>query len=75
MSNEKVPDMLKDYPHKKIGDAFYFPCLDNQVYHNGPGISSSKIRRFSQSQLHALEEAIEPTPAMNFGSESSFFNF
>ena len=64
----KVPDMLEDYPHKQIGDALYFPNLDNQAYHNGPGISSSKIRRFSQSQLHALEEVIEPTSAMNFGS-------
>ena len=68
MSDVKLPDMLEDYPHKKIGDAFYFPNLDNQAYHNGPGISSSNIRRFSQSQLHALEEVIEPTPAMNFGS-------
>ena len=64
----KVPDMLEDYPHKQIGDALYFPHLDNQTYHNGPGISSSNIRRFSQSQLHAFEEVIEPTPAMNFGS-------
>ena len=60
--------MLEDYPHKQIGDAIYFPNLDNQAYHNGPGISSSNIRRFSQSQLHALEEVIEPTSAMNFGS-------
>ena len=64
----KVPDMLEEYSHKQIGDALYFPNLDNQAYHNGPGISSSKIRRFSQSQLHALEEVIEPTSAMNFGS-------
>lgn len=68
MSDVKLPDMLEDFPHKKIGDAFYFPNLDNQAYHNGPGISSSNIRRFSQSQLHAFEEVIEPTPAMNFGS-------
>jgi hypothetical protein len=64
----KVPDMLEDYPHKQIGDALYFPNLDNQAYHNGPGISSSNIRRFSQSQLHAFLEVIEPTSAMNFGS-------
>ncbi len=64
----KLPDMLEDLPHKKVGDAFYFPNMDNNFYHNGPGISSSHIRRFSQSQLHALEETIEQTPAMNFGS-------
>ena len=64
----KLPDMLEDLPHKKIGDAYYFPNMSNSFYHNGPGISSSHIRRFSQSQLHALEEVIEQTPAMNFGS-------
>tara|TARA_R110000765_G_scaffold222594_1_gene326680 strand:+ start:260 stop:1144 length:885 start_codon:yes stop_codon:yes gene_type:complete len=64
----KVPDMLEDYPHRQIGDALYFPHLSNATYHNSPGISSSTIRRFSQSQLHALEEVIETTPAMNFGS-------
>ena len=68
----KVPDMLEDYPHKQIGDALYFPNLDNQAYHNGPGISSSNIRRFSQSQLHAFLEVIEPTSAMNFGSAAHY---
>ena len=63
-----LPDEIKDLPHKQMGDAFYFPFMDNHTYHNGPGISSSFIRRFSQSQLHALQEVIEPTPAMNFGS-------
>ena len=63
-----LPDMLEDIPHKVVGDAFYFPKMDNYFYHNGPGISSSNIRRFSQSQLHALEEVIEQTPALNFGS-------
>ena len=51
-----LPDMLEDIPHKVVGDVFYFPKMDNYFYHNGPGISSSNIRRFSQSQLHALEE-------------------
>ena len=64
----KLPDMLEDLPHKKVGDAYYFPNMSNSFYHNGPGISSSHIRRFSQSQLHALEEVIEQTTAMNFGS-------
>jgi hypothetical protein len=61
----KIPT-LEDYLNKQIGDALYFPNLDNQVYHNGPGISSSKIKRFSQSQLHALEEVTEITPSINF---------
>ena len=60
--------MLENFEHVIIGDVAYFPNLDNNTYHNGPGISSSNIRRFSQSQLHALEEVIEQTPAMMFGS-------
>ena len=64
----KIPDMLENFEHVIIGDVAYFPNLDNNTYHNGPGISSSNIRRFSQSQLHALEEVIEQTPAMMFGS-------
>ena len=64
----KIPDMLENFEHVIIGDVAYFPNLDNNTYHNGPGISSSNIRRFSQSQLHALEEVIEQTPALNFGS-------
>ena len=64
----KIPDMLETFEHVIIGDVAYFPNLDNNTYHNGPGISSSNIRRFSQSQLHALEEVIEQTPAMMFGS-------
>ena len=64
----KIPDMLENFEHVMIGDVAYFPYLDNNTYHNGPGISSSKIRRFSQSQYHALEEVVEQTPAMTFGS-------
>ena len=60
--------MLENFEHVIIGDVAYFPNLDNNTYHNGPGISSSNIRRFSQSQLHALEEVVEQTPAMMFGS-------
>ena len=60
--------MLENFEHVIIGDVAYFPNLDNNTYHNGPGISSSNIRRFSQSQLHALEEVVEQTPVMMFGS-------
>ena len=45
----KIPDMLENFEHVIIGDVAYFPNLDNNTYHNGPGISSSNIRRFSQS--------------------------
>ena len=62
----KVPTLLEDYPHKEIGNASYFPYLDNQVYRNSVGMSYSKIRRFGQSQLHALEELTKLTPSMNF---------
>tara|TARA_R100000541_G_scaffold46065_1_gene53203 strand:+ start:106 stop:990 length:885 start_codon:yes stop_codon:yes gene_type:complete len=64
----KLPQILEEQPHVVVGDAYYFPNMSNNFYHSSPGISSSSIRRFSQSQLHALEEVIEPTSAMNFGS-------
>jgi hypothetical protein len=51
-----------------LGDAIYFPDMEHNFYHEVPGISSSKIRRFGQSQLHAFEEENETTPAMKFGT-------
>tara|TARA_R100000935_G_scaffold24858_1_gene44487 strand:+ start:2502 stop:3389 length:888 start_codon:yes stop_codon:yes gene_type:complete len=78
-----LPEQLQMIEHVVVGDAYYFPNLSNAYYHKSPGLSSSNIRRFSQSQLHSLEEVIETTPAMNFGSaahslvvegESAFFS-
>ena len=64
----KLPEILENEEHMILGDAIYFPDMEHNFYHEVPGISSSKIRRFGQSQLHAFEEENETTPAMKFGS-------
>ena len=63
-----IPETLEKHDHVVLGNALYFTDLSNQIYHNGPGVSSSTIRRFGVSQLHALNEEIEDTPALRFGS-------
>ena len=68
IDNPPLPDSLKDHQHVAIGDTIYFPGMDNAYYHQSPGVSSSTLRRFRQSQLHAMQEVVEPTPAMQFGS-------
>jgi hypothetical protein len=64
----KLPEILENEEHMILGDAIYFPDMEHNFYHEVPGISSSKIRRFGQSQLHAFEEENETTPAMKFGT-------
>jgi|TARA_R100000084_G_scaffold65274_1_gene28414 hypothetical protein len=64
----KLPETLEEHDHLIVGDACYFPDMPNQIYHNSPGISSSTIRRFGVSQLHALEEEMEDSHALRFGS-------
>ena len=68
IDNPPLPDSLKDHQHIAIGDTMYFPGMDNAYYHQSKGVSSSVLRRFRQSQLHAMQEVVEPTPAMQFGS-------
>ena len=68
IDNPPLPDSLKDHQHVAIGDAIYFPDMDNAYYHQSPGVSSSTLRRFRQSQLHAMQEVVEPTTAMQIGS-------
>ena len=63
-----LPETLESYDHEVIGEAIYFPDMSNNVYHNCAGISSSTIRRFGQSQLHALHETVEASHALRFGS-------
>jgi hypothetical protein len=63
-----IPEILENEEHMILGDAIYFPDMEHNFYHEVPGISSSKIRRFGQSQLHAFEEENETTPAMKFGT-------
>ena len=64
----KLPEILENEEHMVLGDAIYFPDMEHNFYHEVPGISSSNIRRFGQSQLHAFEEEHETTPAMKFGT-------
>ena len=64
----KLPEILENEEHMVLGDAIYFPDMEHNFYHEVPGISSSNIRRFGQSQLHAFEEENETTPAMKFGT-------
>jgi len=64
----ELPETLAGHEHIIVGDAYYFPDLSNQIYHNSPGISSSTIRRFGVSQLHALQEEMEDSHALRFGS-------
>ena len=59
---------LKEYKFTERGDAFIFDDIPNAVYHAGPGLSSSNVRAFGHSQLHAVEHVQETTPAMNFGT-------
>ena len=63
-----LPEILSEYEHTILGDTYYFPDMPNNVYHTSPGISSSTIRRFGQSQLHALQEQMEDSHALRFGS-------
>jgi len=63
-----MPEILENEEHVILGDAVYFPDMEHNFYHSVPGISSSNIRRFGQSQLHAFEEVQETTPAMKFGT-------
>ena len=66
----KLPEILEKEEHVVLGDAIYFPDMEHNFYHQVPGVSSSNIRRFGQSQLHAFEEDNDTTPAMKFGTAS-----
>jgi exodeoxyribonuclease VIII len=68
IDNPPLPESLQSHQHVAIGDAIYFPDMDNAYYHQSPGVSSSTLRRFRQSQLHAMQEVVEPTTAMQIGS-------
>tara|TARA_B100001094_G_scaffold191420_1_gene185281 strand:+ start:3134 stop:4042 length:909 start_codon:yes stop_codon:yes gene_type:complete len=64
----QLPESLNKYDHHVMGDAIYFPAISNHDYHNSAGISSTTIRKFGVSELHAIKEEMEHTPALRFGS-------
>ena len=65
---QSLPEILEPHKNYVLNEAYYFPKLTNSFYHNSPGVSSSTIRKFMDSQVHALYEEIEDTPALRFGT-------
>ena len=57
-----IIEELKEFESEQKGDTLVFSDIPNPVYHAGVGISSSKIRAFGKSQLHAVEKVQETTP-------------
>lgn len=61
-------ESLKNFASEQRGQALIYKHIPNEDYHAGVGISSSYIRRFGQSQLHAIEHKQESTPNLKFGT-------
>tara|TARA_R100000544_G_scaffold36825_1_gene25951 strand:+ start:3033 stop:3920 length:888 start_codon:yes stop_codon:yes gene_type:complete len=68
MTIQKLPELLEDHKYLVMEDALYFEDMEHNFYHQCPGLSSSTIRRFMVSQSHALEETVQDSAALRFGS-------
>ena len=68
---KQIPE-LQDYDPIEKGDAIIIREIPNEVYHSDVGISSSFVRKFNDSQVHAIEVETETTPAMNFGTAAHY---
>jgi len=63
---------LEAYPFEERGDALIYADIPNEVYHSEVGISSSTLRKFGHSQLHAVNDVQKTTDAMNFGTAAHY---
>ena len=61
-------ESLKNFASEQRGQALIYKDIPNEDYHPGVGISSSYLRRFGQSQLHAIEHKQESSPNLKFGT-------
>jgi hypothetical protein len=68
---KQIPELLEYDPIEK-GDAIVIREIPNELYHSELGISSSFVRKFGESQIHAVETEQETTPAMNFGTAAHY---
>ena len=68
---KQIPE-LQEYDPIEKGDAIIIREIPNEVYHSDVGISSSFVRKFNDSQVHAIEVETETTPAMNFGAAAHY---
>jgi hypothetical protein len=64
---------LEEFKSEQKGNTLVFSDIPNSVYHSGVGISSSKIRAFGKSQLHAIEQVQENNPCNELRYSRSCF--